>query len=277
MRSKRTTITAPKLCNSEIIRIAEQLTIRYARLIEPELGLLYTGFDAIYREIIYPEFEIEIVEGEDLGFDENGEKILGSYDVQSNTAFIDLILSGNSTDPRRAFTLWHEVGGHGLLQGDFLRSQLSSSSERLITTETSITNQTMNILERQANLFAASAGVPRWLLAHSIQRVFRPTRPFRFIGPSHYCLEVLGQCRHNLFVETFDELCQLIAFYIKPSFGGMSAECIGYQIAKTNFVVDETAGPPFLLRRSQKQPNYSVKARKSAEFASNVLMVRQVG
>lgn len=249
-------IQAPQFSNSEIIRRAEKLTKQFAKSIEPEIALLFTSFDAIYAEIIYPEFEIELRENYDLGFDEDGVKILGEYDWYENVAYIDQVINEESGDPRRSFTLWHEVGGHGVLQGDWLRKEHSrvAKNSRLVTTETSITGQTIDVLERQANLFAANAGIPLWLLEHRMREVFRPTRPFRFIGPSRYCLEVNGRCRYGD-VKTFDDMCRFIAYYIKPSFGGMSTESIGYQVAKTYLVRDEssTKRSSTRLRRTQRR------------------------
>ena len=248
-------IRPPKFSNAEIILRAEELTKKFARSIEPEIASAYTSFDAIYQEIIYPEFEIEIREDCDLGFDENDAKILGEYDPQGNVVYIDQSISQNSNDPRRAFTLWHEVGGHGVLQGDWLRHEWNriSSRSRLVTTERSITDQTIDILERQANLFAANAGVPLWLLEHRMRQVFQPTRPFRYIGPSRYCLDVNGRCRYG-YVESFDDLCRFIAYYVKSSFGGVSQECIGYQVGKTYLVKDVSRVVPMpRFRRTQRK------------------------
>ena len=249
-------IQAPKFTNAEIIKRAEELTKRWARHVGPDIGLVLTSFDAIYNEIIYPEYEIKLKENCDLGFDEEGVKILGEYDWMENVAYIDQAINEETSDPRRAFTLWHEVGGHGVLQGDWLRKEQSrvSGNHRLVTTELSIKNQTIDVLERQANLFAANAGVPLWLLEYRMRQVYRPTRPFRFIGPSRYCLDVNGRCRYGD-VSTFDDLCRFIAYYVKSSFGGMSSESIGYQVAKTYLVRDVSTRtrPNSRLRRTQKK------------------------
>ena len=68
-------IRAPQLSRTEIICRADSLTKQFAKSIDPEIALVYTSFDAVYREIIYPEYEIEIQEHVDLGFDERGDKI----------------------------------------------------------------------------------------------------------------------------------------------------------------------------------------------------------
>jgi hypothetical protein len=224
-------------------------------MIDPHLALIYTSFDRIYEEFIYPEYEIELVENRDLGHDQFGEKILGKYLPQRNTAFIDPDLSHDSDDWRRAFTLWHEVGGHGILQGDWLREQMQIHENfgDVTTTEFSLSNKTVDKLERQANLFAANAGAPLWLVEYTMKRVLRLTRPIRYVGPARYCLDVLNSRRY-VQVNSFNHLCQLIGYYIRPTFGGISAECIGYQIAKSNWVVNETIldDASFSLRRTQR-------------------------
>lgn len=249
-------IQPPKFSNSEIIQRAEELTKLYAKSIEPELALAFTSFDAVYSEIIYPEFEIELRENYDLGFDEDGIKILGEYDWMENVVYIDQVINEESGDPRRSFTLWHEVGGHAVLQGEWLRKEYArvTKDSRLVTTEVDITSQAVDVLERQANLFAANAGVPLWLLEYRMRQVYQPTRPFRFIGPSRYCLDVNGRCRYGN-VRTFDDLCRFIAYYVKPSFGGMSTESIGYQVAKTYLIRDESTPkrPSPRLRRTQRR------------------------
>ena len=102
----------------------------FAKSIEPELALVSTSFDAIYSEIIYPMYEIEIKEIAISDLMKKAPKFLGEYDPFENTAYIDRIINEDSDDPRRAFTLWHEVGGHGILQGDWLRSEVVANFEK---------------------------------------------------------------------------------------------------------------------------------------------------
>lgn len=87
-----------------------------AGLIEPETALCAISFSSVYDNVVYPQYEIIVEEGCDLGVDDEGQKILGEYDPLSNIAYIDDAISEESNDPRRTFTLWHEVGGHGVLQ-----------------------------------------------------------------------------------------------------------------------------------------------------------------
>jgi hypothetical protein len=82
--------------------------------------ILYNGlhFDDFYEKVIFPRFQIDLYEDEDLGFDDDGRKRLGRYDVLRNAAHLDLVISRDGGDPRRIFTCWHEVAGHGALHGE---------------------------------------------------------------------------------------------------------------------------------------------------------------
>ncbi|MCY2986998.1 MAG: hypothetical protein NTY19_03910 [Planctomycetota bacterium] len=250
--SRRRLTGAPVFSRRHIVETAERLSRQYALLVEPELALMAVSFDAVYEQVIYPDFGIVLVEDEDLGFDDEGKKILGQYDPWENTAFIDMSLQPTTRDPRRTFTCWHEVGGHGILQGDWLRQQLGRNRDdaRVVTTEDSIDFATTIALERQANLFASYAGAPTWFLNHAIRETYRGTRPIRYIGPRKYCLDVRGHCQ-QYDVEDFNDLCRVIALNIQWKFGGMSIEALSYRIESSPFVVDVTR-PSFRLQRTAK-------------------------
>lgn len=245
-------VRPPKFSNSEIIEKAERLSKQYAMSVEPELALLATSFDAVYENVIYPNYGIELIETEDLGHDDDGQKILGEYCPLTNKAYIDVSLHPKSKDPRRAFTCWHEVGGHGVLQGDWLRKEMRriGADRRIVTTEDSLDLTTSNILERQANLFASHAGAPTWLLNHAIRETYRITRPIRYCGPRRYCLDVNGHCQYY-HVASFNDFCRVIALNIQWRFGWLSIEAMSYRIEASPFVIDET-NRSFGLRRTAK-------------------------
>lgn len=243
---------APVFSPRRIVETAENISRQYALLVEPELALMAISFDGAYEQVIYPDFGIVLVEDEDLGFDDDGKKILGQYDPWENTAFIDASLHSTTRDPRRTFTCWHEVGGHGILQGDWLRQQLGRNrrGDCVITTEDSIDLATTHALERQANVFASHAGAPTWFLNHAIRETYRVTRPIRYVGPGKYCLDVRGHCQ-RYDVEDFNDLCRVLALNIQWKFGGMSIEALSYRIEDTPFVVDVTRRS-FRLQRTAK-------------------------
>jgi hypothetical protein len=103
---------------------AEQLTLAYAEQVGLEAARLGIRFQVVYEEVIYPDFGIELQEGLDLGFDDSGKKLFGRFLPMENIVQIDRIISDDPNHPQRAFTYWHEVGGNGVLQGDWLRKQL---------------------------------------------------------------------------------------------------------------------------------------------------------
>ena len=74
--------------------------------------MLSMSFEAIYEQLIYPDYGIVLEDKYDLGYDNDGIKILGKYDSKENVAFIDRSVS--EKDPRRSFTCYHEVGGHAV-------------------------------------------------------------------------------------------------------------------------------------------------------------------
>jgi len=229
-------IRPPKFSNRKVIELAENLSYKYLLSRPQDLEFLAIGFDVVYEQVIYPEYEIMLVEDDDLGFDGDGEKILGMYDPLENTAYIDRSL--DPMDPRYTFTRWHEVGGHGVLQGRWLRSELErlNRTSRLITTSHSISFETESVLERQANLFAAHAGAPFALLDHVIHETFDLSRPFRYCGRGRY--DVKGK---SYDVTSLNDLCRLIARHIQSRFGGLSLESLSYSIEKLKIVKDCTS------------------------------------
>jgi hypothetical protein len=232
-------VEAPPFSDRRIIQSAEELTKKYVQATSPDPMLLTINFDHVYENYIYPEYGIALEEDCNLGHDEQGKKILGRFDIETNTAFIDASLGPGSRDPRRAFTCWHEVGGHGVLQGEWLRRELGRFHRFIMTTEEIFDGKTHNELERQANLFAARSAAPTWFLQHVIHEVYAPTHPIRYTGPGRYCLSINGATRYHD-VEDFNFLCRIVAYYINSRFGGLSSEALGYRIAQLGFVTDAT-------------------------------------
>jgi hypothetical protein len=229
--------------------MAEELTKNYVRATHPDFAILTMNFDHIYDNYIYPEYGIGLEEGYDLGFDEDGKKILGRFDPVSNTAYIDASLGNGGGDPRRAFTCWHEVGGHGVLQGEWLRRELArlNCPGYITTTEEVIGGTTLYELERQANRFAAYAAAPTWFLQGILQATFQTTRPVRYVKPTGYSLVVNGHTVH-CYAADYNDLCRRVAYYISSRFGGLSLQALGYRVAEVGFVIDSTR-PNFGLNR----------------------------
>jgi len=242
-------VPPPRIARREIIRRAERLIEGYAHEVGLDWLRLGISFDHVYDHWIYPQFRIDLVEDDDLGHDDDGEKIWGKFVPEDQLAFIDRSVVNC---PWRAFTCWHEVGGHGVLQGDWLRMHQSRLKNRaVVTTETSLQVEYADALEWQANLFASHAGIPTCVLNYNLNRILGVERPIRFIGKGAYTLTVEHKT-HRHFCETFNQLCTWMAYYVKPFFGGMSIESISYRIAETRFAVDCTTPRFEVLRRSRK-------------------------
>lgn len=235
-RPGRGSIGAPPLSRKEIVTQAEALAARF--LLDFWKGRVQTrlvciSFDAVYDNLIYPEYEIGLIEDEDLGVSDTGEKILGRYDPHSNTAYIDHSLRN---DPRRAFTCWHEVAGHGVLQGEWLRQRRVQNSG-VVTTQSTLSPMTVNTLERQANIFAAHAAIPTALLAQAIIDVFDPDGAFEYRGPGRYTFSVNRRTLRRDIAD-FTEYAWMVSSFLRNRFGWISAECISYRLQDIRFVRD---------------------------------------
>lgn len=247
-------IKPPPFSRSEIVRRATDLFRGYADCVGNDFAMLGINFDVIFKKYIYPQYEIELIEDCDLGFDEEGEKILGYFQLEFNRVFIDPSLRG---DPRRVFTCWHEVGGHAILQGDWLRQEMKRIGmvHKIVTTAPMLLPDVEDTLERQANLFAAHAAAPMGYVDYRIEKTFRLNQPYRYTGPRRYCFALSSGTKYQE-VADFGQLCNWIAFYINRWFGGLSVEALSYQVAESKWVIDTTRNTnPFAgfgLKRSSR-------------------------
>ena len=236
----------PPISHSQLVWTARNLVQQYARLVGKE-HILQHGmcFDTMYEEIIYTRYGIVMDESRELGTDSKGTKILGEYFPRENIAAIDL--SQKNGDPRRTFTRYHEVVGHGVLQGRWLRENMKNGS--IITTSDDLMHhKTVNALEQQANLCAALTAAPDWLVDAAIALTFRPTKFFVFIGPSEYSLNPVRGIPSRSQIAEFPELCRNIARFIQPWFDGLSIESLGYRVQKSRLVRDQSKQPAETLR-----------------------------
>jgi hypothetical protein len=196
-------------------------------------------------------------EEHDLGFDEAGQKILGVYDPIDNVAFIDVSLHPSTGHAARTFTCWHEVGGHAFLQGDWLRQECKRLKIRncITTTAVSITLDTRDVLERQANLFASHAGAPTCLLYQALDDAFRLTRLIRYVGPGDYTFEVYGNMK-KWPIGSFNDLCRRMARSIQWRFGLLSLEALSYRIEQLDIFAMQRSNLD--LQRVSKTPGIAV-------------------
>lgn len=248
-------ILPPPLSKEEIVRQARNFHLKYANSYPRDYELLGVNFNVMYEKFIYPEYEIELIEDRDLGCDESGEKILGIFNPESNRAFID---SSLKDDPRRVFTCWHEVGGHAILQGEWLRKEMKRIGEKstIVSTDPMLSSRTINTLEWQANCFAAEAGAPMGFVNFQIKRTLKLVTPLRFCGPGCYSFDSASRTRF-VQVSDFQHLCRVVAGCIRYWFGGFSVEALSYQVAQSRWVIDTTAQQSvvsgFGLKRTAKR------------------------
>ncbi len=247
-QAHRPGIRPPTFSRRQIIGKADALIRRHFDLVGLNAARLGMRFESIYENVIYPEYEIDLELGENLGDDESGSKILGKFLPHENLVLIDASLGPN--DPRRTFTLWHEVGGHAILQGEWLRSELRRVQTEIQTTEADLSHSVESRLEWQANFYAGQAAAPTWLIVYAIRSIFELNRPYRYIGPQKYWFPFPDGAR-TLHCRSFNEVCRRIACCIQRLFGNLSVEALSYRVEESPFVIDETCGQVKLeLRRT---------------------------
>lgn len=243
-------IGALPLNRSTIQAEAESLFWRFVHEVG-EQHVMNSGivFEEVYVAVIFPEYKIDVQEGLDLGFAPDGQKILGQYDPIGNRVLIDACIGPCSDDPRRVFTLWHEVGGHGVLQGSWLRNEFERlrRTDPLVTTDLDIAPEAREWLERQANIFAGHAAAPLPLVNAMTHRTFRLTKPLFYFKPGHYWLDIAGRA-HRQYVSSFGDLCRAVARAIRHRFGGLSVEALSYQVQQSKLVLDKSRKQVGLFR-----------------------------
>lgn len=249
-------LDAPTWSNDAVVAAAGRLAAKYESVVGRDY-ILTNGlhFDDVYAKVLYPQFGTELYEDLDLEKAPDGRKVLGRYDVATNTVYLDRLISRESGDPRRVFTCWHEVAGHGALQGEWLRKRLQRTGFGGVidATDVSLSAAAEQRLERQANLFAAHLAAPDWLVHYAVRKIFRPNRVFPFTGPCDYWLDVQGWRSHK-FVTDATDLQTWIGAKISGYFGGLSDEAIGYRIAELGWVKDSTSGNLRLYRTARGEP-----------------------
>jgi len=180
------------------------------------------SFDDIYEAVIYPQHEVILERNVDLGVDDFGVPILGQYLPKEMTALVDRKLS-ETGDPRLPSVSWHEAGGHGVLQGKYLKA-CQGRIRKLCDTDRSL-RLIENTFELQANTFARHVAAPMGLVWVTFQRVFGISRKIPFCGPRVYMLN--GQ---KTYAASPIDLAWKIARTMQHRFGGLSAECLAYQL-----------------------------------------------
>lgn len=230
------------------------------------------SFDRVHELVIEPTYSVTVEEDCDLGDTKEGP-ILGAFDPIANIARIDRRISRGSSDPRRTFVLWHEVAGHGVLQGGWLRNQGISNGSNLIDTDLTLSDECRRVLERQANHAAACAAAPIHLVKLAIVHAFRPTnRLLEFKGKAHYGFRP-GRWQPE--IESFQDFKRFIAAQIQPHFDSLSVECLSYRVEASGLVVDRSqtmpptvqlfrVGPP---ARSAGVPRFGVETSESMRNA----------
>lgn len=183
-------------------------------------------FNEAYDAIIYPRYEIILDCNTYLDGDNDDDEILGQYLPKDNVAIINKTLI-DSNDPRRVFTTVHEVVGHGILHGDYLR-KTGRDFPALFSTEKSMRLMD-NTFEAQANTMAAHFISPLGLVLALFKKVFGTWDKIRYTGPGKYRLNVNGMSR-SVWAQSPYQLAWQVAIRLKQYFGGLSTESLMYRV-----------------------------------------------
>ena len=247
------------LSNREIIELATRLSKRaLAVLGETFVARHGLPFDRVYEEYIYPEFGIRLVEDQPLGRGPDGEETLGYYSPVTNTAYVDAHFRLDAPDGRREFTRWHEVVGHGVMQREWLLSERRrlglDRHEDSRATRAAVPDPR---LEHQANLAAATFAAPEWLLCHAMRDRLDLSqgRRLEFRRPGVWNIGPPGNSPPR-YIHDFEELCRVVALYIRPLFGQLSIEALSYRLKGCRFLLDASLPADLLLyRRPARRPH----------------------
>ena len=268
-------IAPPRYTKAQIIQKADALIRRYEHIVGPNvLRRVGLSFDDIYHRVIQPEYGIGFSEEHDLGHD-----VLGCYNPVPHDMNVNARMGRSTGDPRRAWTCWHELG-HAILHGPWLDACIDAGlqSANIVTTEEGLTAHVENTLEWQANIFAAHASAPRWLIDELIYEAFALLdRPLHFQGPAYYDFYVRDRDRPHQYVASFDEYCKRIATFIRCRFWGLSVESLSYRVRESPIVGDVSRQSGVLNRqppaRTARRVSRTGLLRRTVRQAADAMLV----
>ncbi len=215
----------PSITSAEISRKAHDLLFEYIREVgEEHIESNGIDFAELYQSVLYPHYEIILDTNEDLGVTDSGDQIFGKFLPRENVVLIDKSFF-LSNDPRKVFTLYHEVPGHGILHGSHLK-RAGFQNGVFRTTEASIVDRE-NAYERQANLLASRLAAPLGFIAWLCRKLYGLTGKINYVGPGRYCI---GSTIFS--VHSPPHLAWLIAKQIRHYFGGLSTGALALNVLR---------------------------------------------
>ena len=237
--------------NHEIVERATRLSQRALASVGADFVARHGfPFDRVYEDFIYPEYGVRLVEDRVLERGPDGASTLGFYDPLTNTAYVDARFQTDRLDRRREFTRWHEVVGHGVMQRDWLLAEYRRLGLDATSNYRPARPRVEERLEHQANLAGAVFAAPEWLLRHAMRYKLDLTRGRRleFRGPGTWHIGPPGNCPPR-YIHDFDELCRVVAQFIRPMFGQLSVEALSYRLQTCRYLLDATVPAEFVLFR----------------------------
>jgi len=228
---KTSPIIQKPLTRRDIISLAEDIIIEYVkekgwnRVEDFKLDL-----QELYEYVIYPRYEYQLIQSEDLGYKEN-EKVLGKVISNDRVILIDRSISPPNFDARFTFTLGHEFG-HGVLHPGSKEHFRCSSKDIL-------GSAIIDEREVQANCFSEHLVMPNNLVLELIKLCYHPDKPFIYIGQGEYCFDVFGK---NVLkkIGSYTEFCRMLAWPLTGFFSDISRLSLGLKIHKLGIISNRT-------------------------------------
>lgn len=254
--------------NHEIVERATRLSQRALTSVGVDFVARYgLPFDRVYEDFIYPEYGVRLVEDRVLDRGPDGASTLGFYDPITNTAYVDARFQTDTLDGRREFTRWHEVVGHGVLQREWLLSEYRRLALDGSSNYRPAPPRVEERLEHQANLGGAVFAAPEWLLRHAMRYKLDLTRGRRleFRQPGTWHIGPPGNCPAR-YIHDFEDLCRVVAQFIRPMFGQLSIEALSYRLQTCRYLLDATVPADFVLFRGAPSHSHQRRAARRGRF-----------
>lgn len=226
----------PRLSKHEIRQIAQHHTNRFEQVVGSQtIAAEGFAFSLFYEQYAKPLLGVRLIDGVDIDQPDDGSEVLGRYIPSLDLIQISTIVGPGSADPRRAFTLWHEMG-HAILHSYFKDRRLlgrETQSPRS-TTSDHAAGRCNGDAEWQANVIAGMLGAPARWLRFAVYTALNCDKSIIFTSPTTYTIG-RDHCS-RVWCDSVDELAEAVARRIALRFGGLSVQSIAIQLKEERFV-----------------------------------------
>ncbi len=205
----------------------------------------------LYENVIYPEYEIAVIKGVDLG-EYDGKKVLGKTILSGKEVLIDQSIS-DSRNPEFAWTTAHEIG-HALLH---------TEQDQLLpyTDEVTIYDE-YSLNEMHADCFAELLIIPHeHLLFRFTQHYGLVWNTMAYNGPGDYRFNQMHNYASSL-IDLYQQLAKPLTYF----FSNVSIATLADTMQKLRLVDDKTVRPIV----AEKNENFVTKGSVLYNFAMSL-------